>query len=152
MSTRVEVKAFSQLSRMELYEVMVLRNRVFVVGQKITAEAEVDGLDPQCHHALLWSDDRLVGTARLFMDDDPVKVGRVAVDTTRQRRGLGTELMKAVQEFLGEKRAALHAQAYLEDWYRSLGWIRRGDIFEEAEIPHILMEWSPENNEEHTLS
>ena len=143
MSVEVVIKTFDELTRMELYELMVLRNRVFVVGQKITAEAEVDGLDPQCHHVLMRLDGELVGTARLFWDEDPIKVGRICVDTSTQRRGLGTEMMKAVQEYLGRRPAAMHAQQYLEKWYESLGWQRRGEVFEEAEIPHVKMVWKP---------
>ena len=140
----VEVKAFRDLSLEELYEVMVLRNRVFVVGQKITAEPEVDGLDRECEHALMWLEEKLVGTARLFTGEEPVKVGRVAVDTELQRQGLGTALMRGVQRHLGPRRAALHAQAHLEEWYRRLGWKRVGESFEEAEIPHVKMVWGEE--------
>jgi predicted GNAT family N-acyltransferase len=47
--------------------------------------------------------------------------------------------MHKIQSFLGDHPAELHAQAYLEDWYCSLGWSRHGDGFEEAGIPHVLM-------------
>lgn len=137
-----EIKAFYDLSLDELYQVMVLRNQVFVVGQKITAEPEVDGLDPQCHHLLITVDDRLVGTARLFMDEDPVRVGRVAVAGDWQGQGLGTRMMEAIQEFIGGRRALLHAQKHLGEWYRRLGWRQVGDEFEEAEIPHLPMGWN----------
>jgi ElaA protein len=143
MSVEIEIKAFEELSRTELYELMVLRNRVFVVGQKITAEAEVDGLDPQCHHVLMYVDGELVGTARLFWNEEPVKVGRICVDTAQQRGGLGTAMMEQVQEFLGDRPAVMNAQQYLEAWYESLGWERRGDVFDEAEIPHVKMVWKP---------
>ena len=145
MSERFVLKAFADLSLRELYEVMVLRNDVFVVGQKITEEAEVDGLDPECHHALLYDGEELVGTARLFWADEPVKVGRVAVARGRQRGGLGTRLMLGVQEALGARRAKLHAQAYLEEWYARLGWERQGEVFDEAGIDHVVMYWKPTN-------
>ncbi len=146
MSERFVCKHFRELTLDELYDVMVLRNDVFVVGQKITAEPEVDGRDRECHHGLLYVGDELVGTARVFCDKDPVKVGRVAVARDRQREGLGTRLMEAVQrELLADRRAALHAQAYLEDWYTRLGWRRDGEPFDEAEIPHVLMRWDPTN-------
>ena len=141
MSVSIEIKPFDELSRQELYELMVLRNRVFVVGQKITAEAEVDGLDPNCHHVLMRLDGQLVGTARLFWEEEPVKVGRICVDTSRQRVGLGTAMMERVQDYLGDRRAVMHAQQYLEKWYESLGWEREGEVFDEAEIAHVKMEW-----------
>lgn len=147
MTIRVDLKDFAELSLKELYEVMVLRNRVFVVGQKITEEPEVDGLDPQCKHLLMWSDGELLGTARLFWEKSPVMVGRICVDISKQRRGLGTTLMEHLQNYLGNRSAAMHAQAYLEDWYARLGWRRHGEVFEEAGIPHIHMVWDAEENE-----
>lgn len=137
--TRFEIKPFHLLTLDELYAVMQLRDIVFVVGQKITAASEIDGLDPQCHHAMLWDGDRLVGTARVFADRDPCVVGRVAVHTQRQREGLGTTLMQHVQRWLGTRPAELHAQSHLEGWYASLGWTRHGNEFVEAEIPHVTM-------------
>lgn len=133
------VKPFDRLSLNELHEIMRLRNEVFVVGQKITCEPEVDGLDPECEHAMLYEGEVLVGTARIFAQRDPIVVGRVAVCTDRQRGGLGSILMRAVQEHLGQRAATLHAQAHLEAWYARLGWRRVGDVFFEAEIPHVTM-------------
>ncbi len=137
----VIIKHYDQLTKDELYRIVVLRNLVFVVGQGITVEPEVDGRDPECAHAMLWEDGELVGTARLFVDEEPVVVGRVAVHPDRQRQGLGSVLMEAVQEYLGARSAELHAQAHLEAWYARLGWTRTGEPFEEAEIPHVMMCW-----------
>lgn len=139
--THAEIKVFDDLSLRELHDIFWLRNVVFVVGQKITAEPEVDGLDPECEHAMLWMEDRLVGTARIFHQRDPIVVGRVAVHTDLQGHGLGSVLMQAVQEHLGARRAELHAQAHLEEWYTRLGWERFGEPFVEAEILHVMMRW-----------
>ncbi|MEM1350224.1 MAG: GNAT family N-acetyltransferase [Myxococcota bacterium] len=142
--THCVIKTYDELTKDELYGLMCLRDTVFVVGQKITAVAEVDGLDPECAHALFSVDGELVGTARIFHERDPAVVGRVAIHTAQQRRGLGSVLMRCVQEWLGHERAAeLHAQAHLETWYASLGWARVGEAFEEAGIPHVTMLWGP---------
>ncbi len=140
--TTCEVLTWDELTKAQLYEVVCLRDLVFVVGQKITAVPEVDGLDDQCAHALLRSSDgALVGTARVFHLQSPRVVGRVAVHPDHQRQGLGSALMLQVQEWMGHGPAELHAQAHLEDWYASLGWRRVGPVFEEAEIPHVTMVW-----------
>ena len=140
-----DIKHYRDLTKDELYEIMVLRNLVFVVGQRITAEPEVDGRDRECDHAMLYENDRLVGTARLFVDEDPVVVGRVAIHPGRQRQGLGSVLMRAVQAHLDPREAELHAQAHLEDWYAGLGWERFGEPFDEANIPHVMMRWTPQD-------
>lgn len=134
-----ECKRFEDLELMELHDILFLRNVVFVVGQKITEEPEVDGLDPECTHAMLYDGKKLVGTARIFDTCDPVTVGRVAIHTDRQYEGLGTRLMRHIQDVLKDRAAELHAQAHLEDWYQSLGWRRVGDAFMEAGIAHVTM-------------
>jgi ElaA protein len=134
---------FEELSLNELYGILHLRDLVFVVGQKITSEPEVDGRDPLCAHAMLYDGAQLVGTARVFLSEDPAVVGRVAVRPDRQGEGLGTVLMEQVQQALGARKAELHAQAHLEAWYTRLGWRRVGDVFVEAEIPHVMMVWEP---------
>ena len=138
---QTEIKGYADLSRDELHDILRLRCDVFVVGQEITAEPEIDGRDPECAHAMTWRDGQLVGTARIFVDDDPMIIGRVAVTRKRQRQGIGTEMMEAIQDWLGDRTAELHAQSYLEEWYSSLGWERFGDEFIEAEIPHVHMRW-----------
>lgn len=139
MDLQCDLKHFDELSTREIYDLLHLRDLVFVVGQKITAEPEVDGRDPECVHARIFDGAQLLGTARIFADQRPLVVGRVAVHPDRQRGGVGTVLMRHIQAWLGERPAELHAQAHLEAWYTSLGWQRVGDAFEEADIPHVMM-------------
>lgn len=134
--------AFYDLSLDELYEIMCLRDLVFVVGQKVTAVQEVDGEDPDYHHVCGRSKDgKLLTYARVSFADDPIKVGRVAVHPELQKQGLGSRLMRYIQEEMGDRAGEMHAQAHLETWYTSLGWRREGPIFLEAEIPHVFMRW-----------
>lgn len=137
MELTFDHKRFDDLTLRELYAVLQLRDEVFVVGQKITAEPEVDGLDPQCVHVMgRNAAGRLVTTARLFMDESPIVVGRVAVANSAQRRGVGTQMMRYVHDIIGDRPARLSAQAHLESWYAGLGWIAYGDPYFEANIPH----------------
>ena len=137
---KFEFKSFEELSKAELYEVLWLRDRVFVVGQKITALSEVDGEDPEWHHLLAYQCDQLIGYARLKWDQDPVKIGRIAIDVPLQNQGLGRILMHEVHRILGQRRGFMHAQAYLQSWYEQLGWRVCGPAFDEADIKHLPME------------
>ncbi len=140
MQLQFTVRHFRDLSLMELHDLLWLRNEVFVVGQRITCEPEVDGHDPECTHVLgATPEGRVVATARLFLDREPVKVGRIAVARDLQGQGLGVGLMAAVHDAMGDRAGYMSAQAYLERWYGSLGWQRVGELYEEAEIPHIAM-------------
>lgn len=133
-------KSFEELSKSELYDALWLRDRVFVVGQKITALSEIDGEDPDWHHLLAYQGSDLVGYARLRWDHDPVKIGRIAIDTTLQKQGLGTGLMHEIHRVLGARHGFMHAQAYLRGWYEQLGWRVCGPPFDEADIEHLPME------------
>jgi len=145
----IDISHYRDLSRDELHDIFYLRGLVFVVGQKITAEPEVDGRDCECAHLMLWKhhedentahpQGQLLGTARIFVDGAPPTIGRVAIHPDFQGQGLGTRLMRAAQASLAGHPAELHAQAHLQAWYTSLGWRRVGDVFFEADIPHILM-------------
>lgn len=142
--TSFECKKFDELSLTELYEVLCLRDEVFVVGQKITAVPEVDGADPGFHHILgREASGLLVATARLSLDAQVVRVGRIAVRDQLQGRGIGTALMREIQRILGSRSAEMNAQAHLEPWYAGLGWQRNGPVFFEAEIEHVRMIWTP---------
>lgn len=139
-AVRFEARRFSDLTAMEVYEVLCLRDEVFVVGQRVTAEAEADGKDPECVHLLgRDAEGRLVATARVFLDRDPAVVGRVAVRTDLQRRGIGTALMEAIHGVLGARPAAMSAQAHLVPWYERIGWRAVGPVYDEAGIPHRRM-------------
>jgi len=144
LNIRFTHRPFGSLSLKELHDILWLRNEVFVFGQKITAESEVDGLDPQCVHIMgSTQEGKIVATARFFPDKDPIKIGRIAVHLDMQRSGLGTDLMKYLRAVIGDRPSEMSAQLYLKDWYHGLGWIPDGDVYDEAEIPHIHMVRTP---------
>ncbi|MSP92874.1 MAG: GNAT family N-acetyltransferase [Myxococcales bacterium] len=134
-------RQFDELTLRELYDLLHLRDLVFVVGQRITAECEVDGHDPEYAHVLGRADDgRLVATARVNVAKTPMKVGRVAVHTDLQRAGLGTRLMRYVHDqVMRDAPGEMSAQAHLVPWYASLGWRPQGEVYIEAEIAHRWM-------------
>ncbi|MGB0768601.1 MAG: GNAT family N-acetyltransferase [Phycisphaeraceae bacterium] len=145
---RIEIKPFDALTLRELHACLMLRGEVFVVGQRICAVPDVDVHDPEAYHAMLRLGGELIGTARLLpLDIGPVvKVGRVAIAPTQRGRGLGRTLMRAVNRWIDgwpDHSGVMHAQADLQNWYASLGWVRVGDPFMEAEIEHVEMRYTP---------
>lgn len=139
------ISRFDELSLTELYNMLHLRDLVFVVGQKVTAEPEVDGRDPECEHIQVFEEGQLIATGRLFVDAHPIMVGRIAVHPEKQRGGYGSWMMARINERLGTRASEMHAQAHLEGWYTRCGWERFGDEFVEAEILHVPMRFPPTN-------
>lgn len=121
-----------------------IRTQVFIDEQRIPAEMEWDEADSQCLHAVAYNRLGLgVATGRLLPPENgETKIGRVAVNRVLRGSGVGRQLMEALIEAScqrGDKRIVLHAQCTAESFYRGLGFASRGEVFEEAGIPHIEM-------------
>jgi predicted GNAT family N-acyltransferase len=123
-----------------------LRRSVFVLGQGIPAEREIDGLDSESEHFLAVSEsahgDRPLGTARLRFVPEGAKVERVAVLEEARETGLGRRLMQAVEtraRELGLSGVLLHAQLPVVRFYEKLGYVAENGPFLEAGIPHRAM-------------
>jgi predicted GNAT family N-acyltransferase len=117
-----------------------VRTEVFLVEQKVPVELEWDAMDAVSLHAIA-SDSAgiVVGTGRLLPDGH---IGRMAVRRSARGRGIGgailSVLMQAArQRALGEVR--LNAQTYAESFYAQFGFVREGDEFLDAGIPHVHM-------------
>lgn len=126
---------FAELSVEDLYEVMALRQRVFVLEQACPY-VDADGLDPIARHLLGWQLDptgrRLIATARVFERrpgadaDSEASIGRVAVERSSRGRGVGRLLMAEAidrcRQLAPDRAIRIHAQSYLQQFYEGFGF------------------------------
>lgn len=122
----------------EILDNSYVRGQVFIVEQKIAWDIEFDGLDPYCVLFTAYDVNKPIGAARLYKN----KVGRVATLKEYRKQGVASLMMKKIEEYAKNNdmtELILHAQKYIEDFYVELGYISEGDIFFEAEIPHVKM-------------
>ena len=121
-------------------DAQAIRYAVFVVEQKIPAELEWDAADAQCVHAVAYDETGLaLGTGRLLPD---AHIGRMAVLNKARGLGIGAMILRALMaqaQQRGEKTVRLNAQQSAENFYLKEGYLRDGDVFEEAGIPHVSM-------------
>jgi len=140
-------KPFAGLSNRQVYELLALRSAVFVVEQQCPYQ-DSDGLDllPETWHLLGWRDGRLLACARLLppgaAGPEPT-IGRVCTTALVRGKGLGHELLRraisaASQKWPGQP-LYLSAQAHLEHYYRSHGFVPVTGPYLEDGIPHIGM-------------
>ncbi|MBL8717489.1 MAG: GNAT family N-acetyltransferase [Myxococcales bacterium] len=136
-------KAFAELTAAELYALMSLRQRVFVVEQAC-AYLDADGHDQVCHH--LWLGDPCLAALRIVPPGEKypeVSIGRVVTALEVRRTGLGRVLMReglaAVARIHGAAPIRISAQAYLERFYGELGFARVSADYDEDGIPHCEM-------------
>ena len=121
-----------------------LRTEVFVEEQGVSQALEWDEDDARSVHAVLRNRMGLpVATGRLLPAVEGVsKIGRMAVK--RKLRGLKlgdhvlTGLLNAARQ-RGDREVVLHAQCTAENFYQRQGFIRRGDVFQEAGMDHVEM-------------
>jgi len=117
-----------------------LRRAVFIDEQGVSEADEVDDLDDQALHLLAIRDGRPVGSARLLIAGETVKVGRVCVLADQRGVGLGAALMRAAvgqaRSQPGITRVKLGAQTHALGFYERLGFTAFGPEYLDAGIPH----------------
>jgi predicted GNAT family N-acyltransferase len=123
-----------------------IRHTVFVEGQNIDAMIERDDWDnnPKSWHMLALLNGAPAGAVRvIFPDAVTAKIGRLAVLPEARGQGLSRDLMAQILDDLpahGVKKVKLSAQAYLENFYHTLGFETIGAPYQEVGIDHVLME------------
>lgn len=121
-----------------------IRETVFVIEQGFSEE--FDEIDKKSIHLLVKVNNKRAATARIFKSDNSDTkwtVGRFAVLKEYRGVGLGSFLMKKVEEKIKEQGgnvAELSAQKQAEKFYLSLGYTPMGDIYYDQHAPHIHME------------
>ena len=125
-------------------DAQAIRTEVFVQEQKISAEMEWDAADATCLHAVAYNRFGLpLATGRLLEHVPGVaKIGRMAVRAPMRGGRIGREVLDALMQAArdrGDREALLHAQTSAAAFYSRAGFVTRGDLFEEAGIPHVEM-------------
>lgn len=117
-----------------------VRHEVFVLEQQVPLELEWDEMDePSLHVVCYDSNQQVVATARLLTDGH---IGRMAVRQSMRGRGIGGILLQTlmtVAQQRGDSAVLLSAQRHAENFYQHHGFVREGDEYIEAGIPHIGM-------------
>ena len=121
-----------------------IRTAVFVDEQGVdpTLEMDVHDDDPAVVHVLARVADDPVGTGRIRrVETTTAKVERVAVLPAYRGRGVGQEIMRALESLVpeGVTDLVLHSQHTVEGFYQTLGYRRDSEVFVEAGIDHVRM-------------
>ncbi|HEX4422199.1 MAG TPA: GNAT family N-acetyltransferase [Kofleriaceae bacterium] len=149
MTLRWHDRGFDELSIAELYAILSLRERVFIVEQACVY-LDADGHDPASRH--LWAEDPAAGPTaiRAYLRILPagekfaeVGLGRIVVAPEARGTGLGRELVRRALDTVGDSPVRIGAQAHLEKFYGELGFCRVGEPFVEDGIPHLEMIRNP---------
>ena len=140
------IKYFSELTLIELYEILQIRSKIFVVEQDCVYQ-DVDGKDQKSLHVYGKKNDKIVAYTRIFKPGDyfeNASIGRVLVAQEERKFGFGHDLMKAsikaVKTHFKSDQITISAQKYLKKFYESHNFVQVGEEYLEDGIPHIRMD------------
>lgn len=147
---RWQCKPFEQLSTTELYGLLSLRARVFVLEQACSY-LDPDGFDLQVLHLFgqHGHSGELLACARILPpltkgpQQPELMIGRVATAPAARGAGIGRALMEralqACEQHWPGRAVEIQAQAYLQGFYASLGFRPISEVYPDDGIAHIDM-------------
>jgi len=139
------LKHFNDLTPKELYNILQLRNEVFVVEQNCPYQ-DCDNKDLYAFHLMGMNENKLLAYTRLLapgISYSESSIGRVVSSPSARKTGMGKQLMTEsihqIQNLFHTDSIRIGAQLYLKKFYESFGFIQDGEIYLEDNIPHIIM-------------
>lgn len=144
------VRRFGDLAPNEVYNLLKLRQNVFLIEQNCLFE-DIDDVDPKCSHLFLFPEEdrheNRVPAAYLRIVPGGIKskapsLGRIVVAPKYRGRGLGKKIVRKALDIVrseGFHTIWIEAQAHLEPFYRDLGFMTEGDPYTVDGILHIGM-------------
>lgn len=140
-------KHFKNLSTTELYQILQLRNEVFIVEQNCPFQ-DLDDKDIKCYHLMGFDTDsqKVMAYTRIVpagISYDEASIGRVVTAPLARGNGIGKQLMKnsieLLEELYGGISIKIGAQLYLKKYYESFDFQQIEEVYLEDGIEHILM-------------
>jgi ElaA protein len=143
-------QSFATLSASDMYDLLQLRSDIFVVEQNCVF-LDPDGLDQSAWHWLYRENGQLLAYQRCLPPGVPYpeesSIGRIVVHASQRGRDLGRELVRRGIEFNLNTWPAhsilIGAQAQLQRFYESMGFVVCSEPYMEDGISHLHMRLTP---------
>ena len=133
-------------NQQDLDQCFAIRRAVFIEEDGIPPEEEYDAHDRlggDCDHFLVMLDGMAAGTLRcLHLDSHTVQIQRVCVLRRFRKLGLGRQALEYVHAFYRGtqvRRFEMNAKCVARAFYEKLGYTAYGEVFLDADMPHIAM-------------
>lgn len=140
--------SFEQLSSQQLYQILQLRQWVFIEEQQ-SIYNDIDGLDQTATHWCVFAQNQLAGYARSRAATDvaTIKIERVVNHPQWRGKGLGKQLIAAILAEVKQSHPAfnieLSAQLDVLPFYQYFGFVEYGDPYDDGGILHKAMRLTP---------
>ncbi len=140
-----KIKPFVTLSSEELYEILKIRQEVFIVEQTCYY-IDADGYDQQAVHIWAESAGEILAYARVFepgIKYVEASIGRVLTNPKYRKNNLGKILIRfsidTIEARFRTRSIRISAQDYLLSFYSEFGFVDTGKKYLEDDIPHTEM-------------
>ena len=141
----IKIKRFTFSDKELLQHSNIIRTKVFIEEQNVERKLEYE-FEEEGNFYLLYYQKKPIATARWRETTKGIKLERFAMLKEFRNQGIGGKLLNAVMEDVipFNKTIYLHSQVYAITYYERAGFVKKGDIFIEANIKHYLMEFEAE--------
>ncbi|MBD1381956.1 GNAT family N-acetyltransferase [Metabacillus arenae] len=136
----MEVKVVETNEALE--DAFYVRKKVFVEEQQVPEEEEIDDLEEEATHVILYDETLPAGAGRLRIVDGYGKMERICILPEYRGRGAGNIIMEKLEDVAKEKGASkfkLSAQTHAVSFYEKLGYKVISEEYLDAGIPHVTM-------------
>ena len=140
-----KIKPFSKLSTEELYQILKIRQEVFIVEQTCYY-LDADGYDQQAVHIWAESAGEILAYSRVFepgIKYAEASIGRVLTNPKYRKNSLGKILIRfsidTIEARFRTRSIRISAQDYLLSFYSEFGFEDTGKKYLEDDIPHTEM-------------
>ena len=139
----IVTKKYNELTLDELYEILRIRNAVFVVEQTCPYQ-DIDGNDKNAYHVFAKDEQGIHACLRVMKIDsatNQVIIGRVL--TVKRKSGLGSQIMaegiRVARDCLLAEVIKIGAQVQAKGFYEKQGFVQSSVEYMLDHIPHIDM-------------
>lgn len=139
---KLYIKRFDQLNVNELYEILKLRQDIFILEHQCLY-SDIDFIDEKSLHIYYQEKGKIIAYLRMFeKDTNTCQLGRII--SLNRRQGFGTSLINETLQLLKQEKkyekVYVEAQKYAIEFYEKLGFYVISDVFLEDGIEHVKME------------
>jgi len=145
--------SFKELTNDQLYDLLKLRQDVFVIEQNCIYQ-DFDGYDKKAIHFLIYQDGLLAAYSRIFAPgikyETDSSIGRIIVSKQFRGKDFGSILISESISYIYDmyplSKIRIEAQALLEDYYEGFGFKSQSAIYAVDGIDHIEMIYTSKNS------
>jgi len=119
-----------------------IRKTVFSDELEISESELFDEFDDSCDHFLIFDGTNIVGSVRIIVLNDKIKLERMAILEEYRKKNYGKISISQIKEYysaLGFSQIILDSIYSVKNFYKKCGFLEEGKIFQRVGIDHIRM-------------